>query len=84
MFTEKVCVKCNQTGKFFKVKVTVLSRNDDDCLTIEDLVEGSQLLMTANKKSYPVTVQKVIPALGDVSSAARKPPPPPPPPPQYI
>ena len=75
MFTEKVCVKCNQTGKLFKVKVTVLSRNDDDCLTIEDLVEGSQLLMTANKKSYPVTVQKVIPALGDVSAARKSPPP---------
>ena len=64
-------MKCNQTGKLFRVKVTVLSRVDKECLTQDDLAEGSQLVMTNNKKSYPVSVQKVVSALGD-ASAERK------------
>ena len=58
-------MKCNQMGKLFRVKVTALSRNDDECMTLDDLTEGTQLLMTNNKKSYPVSVQKVVSALGD-------------------
>ena len=51
-------MKCNQTGKLFQVKVTVLSRVDES-LTQDDLAEGSQLLMTNDKKSYPVSVQRL-------------------------
>ena len=64
-------MKCNQLGKLFQVKVTALSRSDDECLTMDDLAESSQLLMTSNKKSYPVTVLKVISALSD-ATAERK------------
>lgn len=53
----RICVKCNQSGKAFTVKVNVLSREDLEPLTENDLVKGSQLLMD---KSYPVTVEKVI------------------------
>lgn len=70
-FSEKVSVKCNQTGKLFRVKVTTLSRNDDDDLTMDDLVEGSQLLLTMSGKSYPVTVLRVIPALTDVTAESK-------------
>lgn len=64
-------MKCNQTGKLFRVKVTTLSRNDDDDLTMDDLVEGSQLLLTMSGKSYPVTVLRVIPALTDVTAESK-------------
>ena len=56
--TEKVSVKCNQTGKVFKVKVASLSRVDDGNMSADDLAEGSQLLMNMNRKEYPVTVLK--------------------------
>ena len=56
-------VKCNQTGKVFKVKVTSLSRVDDGNMSVEDLAEGSQLLMNMNRKEYPVTVLKGKPTL---------------------
>lgn len=65
-------MKCNQTGKVFKVKVAALTRCDDSNMTMEDLAEGSQLLMVMNKKSYPITVQKVISALDEVSTVGRK------------
>ena len=65
IFTEKVCVQCNQTGKQFKVKVTSLSRSDEASVTMEDLVEGGQLLMTSKNKEYPVTVVRVISVLAD-------------------
>ena len=55
---ERVSVRCNQTGKIFKAKVSSLSRSDDGNVSAEDLVEGSQLLMKLNKKEYPVTVRK--------------------------
>ena len=61
--TEKVSVKCNQTGKVFKVKVASLSRVDDGNMSAEDLAEGSQLLMNMNRKEYPVTVLKDRPTL---------------------
>lgn len=64
-------MKCNQTGKVFKVKVAALTRCDDSNMTMEDLAEGSQLLMVMNKKSYPITVQKVISALDEVSTVGR-------------
>ena len=64
-------MKCNQTGKLFRVKVTALSRVDEECMTLDDLAEGSQLLMINNKKSYPVSVQKIISALSD-ATAERK------------
>ena len=57
-YTEKVSVKCNQTGRLFKVKGTSLSRGDDGNMSMKDLAEGSQLLMKMNKKEYPVTVLK--------------------------
>ena len=60
-------MKCNQTGKLFRVKVTALSRNDDECMTLDDLTEGTQLLMINNKKLYPVSVQ-VVSALGDATT----------------
>ena len=56
-------VKCNQTGKVFKVKVTSLSRVDDGNMSAEDLAEGSLLLMNMNRKEYPVTVLKGKPTL---------------------
>ena len=62
----KVCVKCNQTGKLFKVKVTSLMRADEGSMTMDNLVAGEQLLMTANKE-YPVTVQRVVSALADAT-----------------
>ena len=51
--TEKVSVKCNQTGKVFKVKVASLSRVDDGNMSADDLAEGSQLLMNMNRKEIP-------------------------------
>ena len=60
-------MKCNQTGKLFKVKVTSLTREDEESMTMDNLVEGEQLLMTANKKEYPVTVQRVVSALADAT-----------------
>lgn len=65
-------MKCNQTGKVFKVKVAALTRCDDSNMTMDDLAEGSQLLMIMNKKSYPITVQKIISALDEVSAVERK------------
>lgn len=56
-------VKCNQTGKGFKVKVASLSRVDDGNMSAVDLAEGSQLLMKMNRKEYPVTVMKGRPTL---------------------
>lgn len=43
-------MKCNQTGKIFKVTVSALSRDDDGSLARNDLFGGSQLLM---KEMYP-------------------------------
>ena len=37
-------------------------------MTLDDLTEGSQLLMMNNKKSYPVSVQKIISALSDATA----------------
>lgn len=51
-------MKCNQTGKFFNVKVASLSREDGDPL--DNLVTGAQLVLTLNKKPYPVTFQKIV------------------------
>ena len=59
-------MKCNQTGKLFTVKVTSLTRADEGSTTMDNLVEGEQLLMTANKE-YPVTVQCVVSALADAT-----------------
>ena len=67
-YAEKVYVKCNQTGKVYKVKVTALARTDEEDMTMDDLVQGSQLLLTLNKKSYPVTVQKVVSALTEATT----------------
>ena len=36
-------------------------------MTMDDSMEGSQLLMAFNKKSYPVMVQGVIPTLGEAT-----------------
>lgn len=68
---DKVCVKCNQSGKLFNVKVEVLSREDMEPLGETDLYKGSQLLMEMKKKSYPVTVEKVISPL-TVSNVKRE------------
>lgn len=72
LYTEKVCVKCNQTGKVFKVDSTALTRGDNESMTMDDLVEGSQLLLQMNKKSYPVTVRRIISVLGQVQAVERK------------
>lgn len=58
-FTANVCVKCNQTGKLFRVKVTALSRCDEECMTLEDLG------LTMNNKVYPVSV---VSALADATT----------------
>ena len=50
------------------MKVTALARSDEEDMTMDDLVQNSQLLLTLNKKSYPVTVQKVVSALTDVTT----------------
>ena len=60
----KIRVKCNQTGKLFSVKVSTLCREDGDPLRKKDLVEGTQLVMTLNKKPYTVTFQDIISPLG--------------------
>ena len=54
--TEKVHVKCNQSGKKYKVGIIALSREDGEHLTELDLKEGSELLMDYKKRSYPVKV----------------------------
>ena len=56
----KIRVKSNQTGKLFSVKVTTLRRKDGNPLENENLVEGTQLVMTLNKKPYSVTFQEII------------------------
>ena len=53
-------MKCNQTGKLFKVKVGTLSTEDGNPLQKDDLIEGAQLFMTLNKKAYPVTFQNIV------------------------
>ena len=53
----KIRVKCNQTGKLFSMKVTTLCREDGDPLEKDDLVEGTQLVMTL---PYSVTFQEII------------------------
>ena len=63
-----MCVSCNQTGKEFKVRVSALSRSDDEDLTKDDLVPNSQLLLTLHKKSYPVSVIKVVSALSSATT----------------
>ena len=50
-------VKCNQTGKLFKVRVSSLLRSDDGHMSMTDLAEKSQLLMMMNRKKYLVIVQ---------------------------
>ena len=53
-------MKCNQSGKHFKVKTVALSTADSEPLTLmKELEKGTQLLLDINKKSYPVTVIKV-------------------------
>lgn len=44
----------------FTVKVATLSREDGESLTELDLTPGNQLLMEMNKKSYPISVIKII------------------------
>ena len=44
----------------YKVKTTSLLKENEDPLSREDLVEGTQLLLTMRHKSYPVTFQKVL------------------------
>lgn len=56
---ERVTAQCNQTNKKFKVDASVLSRDDGEPLTEDDVTMGSQLLMEYNKKSWPVTVIKI-------------------------
>ena len=60
LYIGKIRVKCNQTGKLFNVKVTALCKEDGDPVQRDNLVVGAQLIMTLNKKSYPVTLQKII------------------------
>jgi hypothetical protein len=48
--------------------VTALARRDEQDMAMDDLVQNSQLLLTLNKKSYPVTVQKVVSALTDATT----------------
>ena len=61
IFVEKNQVKCNQSGKLFKVKIAALSNPDlEPITTMAELEKGTQLLLEFNKKSYPVTVLKTI------------------------
>lgn len=53
-------MKCNQSGQIYKAKVTSLCTEDMNSITAADLIEGKQLMMDYNKKSYPVTVMKVV------------------------
>lgn len=57
---EKIEVKCNQSGLVFKTSVDSLSLEDGEPLTDEDLKPGSQVLADWNKKSYIVTVMKIV------------------------
>jgi hypothetical protein len=60
-FPEKVHVKCNQTGKIFKAKITALSKeNAEPIVSSSDLAEGNELFLDISNKSYPVTVIKVV------------------------
>ena len=56
LYIGKVRVKCNQTGK---LQCESHSSKDGDPLQRDDLVAGAQLIMTLNKRSYPVTLQKI-------------------------
>lgn len=67
---EKIHVKCNQSGKVFKTKITSLSTEEGDYLTAADLVAGNELIMDYDKKSYPVTVIKISGVTSDGQSAA--------------
>ena len=53
-------MQCNQMGKEHKVRITSLSREDGQPVTISDLMEGKELLLDYNKKSYGVTVLKIV------------------------
>ena len=53
---ETAVVRCAQTGKKHLIKIRNLSRDDDtEQLTLEDLQEGSSLIMMHRKTPYPVT-----------------------------
>jgi len=62
LFTEKVNVKCNQTGRCFKVKVEQLSLESGHGVTEEHLVKGAQLLLDYKSKTYPVSVMDFLEA----------------------
>lgn len=56
----KFNVKRNQTGKVYKVKIDSLSKEDEEPIQKQDLVEGTQRLLTYENKDYPVTFQSVV------------------------
>ena len=49
---EIVCVQFNQTEKEHKVRITSLSREDGQPVTISALMKGKELPLDYNKKSY--------------------------------
>jgi hypothetical protein len=57
--TEKVEVKCNQTGKVLKASVKALSLENGQAISESDLKKGAELLLDYNKKSFPVTILQV-------------------------
>ena len=50
---EKVKLKCSQEGKIFTAKISSLSREDMQPLTIADFQKGSALLCDIQGKAYP-------------------------------
>ena len=53
-------MKCNQSGQVFKATVDSLSLEDGQPLSEEALKCGNQVLLDVDKKSYHVTVMKII------------------------
>ena len=51
---EEVLVKCSQTGRRIKAKVSDISKKDNTSVTQTDLKKGSSLLVAVTGKTYPV------------------------------
>ena len=53
-------MNCNQSGCIFTVKTAKLSREDGEAIDQKELIEGCQLLLDHDRKTYPVTLIRII------------------------
>jgi hypothetical protein len=72
LFVEKIHVKYNQSGKVHKVKISLLSNEEGDYVTAEDLVPGSQLILDYGNKPYSVTFIKIDEGQSESTQSAGK------------